>query len=60
MRGRCDSSFFEKINPYFVCFLAAAMQQCLKEWKEGEIVTTEFKFESAGGKSKIGRTRTAC
>jgi len=58
MRGRCDSFFFEKINPCFVCFLAAAMQHCLKEWKEGEIVTTEFKFESAGSKSKIAHMRT--
>jgi len=60
MRGRRDSSFFEKINPCFVCFLAATMQHSLKEWKEGEIITMEFKFESAGGKSKIGRTRTGC
>jgi len=60
MRGRRDSSFFEKINPSFVCFLDAAMQHCLEEWKEGEMVTIEFKFESASGKSKIGRTRTGC
>jgi len=58
MRGRQDSSFFEKINPCFICFLAAALQHCLKEWKEREIVIIDFKFKTAGGKSKMGRTRT--
>jgi len=58
MRGRQDSSFFEKINLCFICFLAAAMQHCLKEWKEREIIITDFKFETASGKSKIGCMRT--
>jgi len=49
MRGRQDSSFFERINACFVCFLAATMQHCLKEWKEGEIRATDFKYETAGG-----------
>jgi len=59
MKGRWDSSFFEKINPCLICFLAAAIQYCLKEWKKREIVITDFKFKTASGKSKIGRTRTA-
>jgi len=38
--------------------MSTAMQHCLKKWKEGEIVITDFKFETAAGKSKIGYTRT--
>jgi len=37
MKGRRDTSFFEKINLCFVCFIAATIQHGLKEWKEGEL-----------------------
>jgi len=59
MRGHRDTSFFEKINACFVCFIAATIQHGLKEWKEGELKLTDFKYETAGGKSKIRRMGTA-
>ena len=52
MRGRRDVSFFVKINVVFICFVAAAMQHCLKEWKTGRepTETVNFKFETAVGR----------
>jgi len=60
MRGRQDTSFFEKMNACFICFIVAMIQHGLKKWKEGELKLTDFKYETAGGKSKIRRTRTTC
>ena len=47
MRGRRDSSFFDKINGSFVCLMAVTIQHCLKEWKEGQIGARDFKYETA-------------
>jgi len=60
MRDRQHTSFFEKINACFICFIAATIQHCHKEWKEGEVKLTDFKYEIAGGKSKIRRMGTVC
>jgi len=60
MRGRWDTSFFEKINAYFICFITATIQHCHKEWKEDEVKLTDFKYETAGSKSKIKCMGTVC
>ena len=49
MRGRPDSSFFDKINGSFVCLVAVTMQHCLQEWKEGQIGARDFKYEIVAG-----------
>ena len=49
MRGRRDSSFFDKINGSFVCLVPVTIQHCLKEWKEGQIGARDFKYETAAG-----------
>jgi len=60
MRGWQDTSFFEKINACFVCFIVAIIQHCLKGWEEGEVKLTDFTYETAGGKSKIRCMGTVC
>ena len=57
MRGNRDTTFFDEINPVFVCLVASALQHCLKEWKGGDRtkVLVEFKYETAAGKNIIGR-----
>ena len=49
MRGRRDSSFFDKINGSFVCLLAVTIQHYLKEYKEGHIRARDFKYGTAAG-----------
>jgi len=52
MRGNHDENFFDSINAVFVCFVAATIQHCLKEWRTGKQPTelVKFKYETAAGK----------
>jgi len=52
MRGNRNENFFDSINVVFVCFVAATIQHCLKEWRTGKEPTelVEFKYETAAGK----------
>ena len=57
MKGRRDIKFFDKINPVFICFVAAVIQHCLKAWKDGTEPTelVDFKYETAAGRNSIVR-----
>ena len=52
MRENRDEKFFDSINAVFICFVAATIQHCLKEWRTGKEPTklVEFKYERATGK----------
>lgn len=52
MRGNTDDTFFESINPVFICLVASALRHCLKAWTTGVYVEPpDFKYETA--KSKL-------
>ena len=52
MRGNRDVKFFDNINHVFICLVATAFRDCLKELKGGEQANepVDFKYETAASK----------
>ena len=53
MRGNHNERLFDKMHETFVCLLAGAIKDCLREYYLGDMLKTnliEFKYETAASK----------